>query len=453
MAHEVVMPRLGWTMETGRLVEWLKHDGDAVQAGENLFTVESDKAVVEVEALDSGVLTFAPDAPPADTDLPVGTVLAYLLAPDEPVPWAESGPPAQLDQNPMGHSIVADADNPNSTTDSSQATHNGNRSNGAAAISPRALRVANELGVDWSALKGSGKSGRIREADVRAANSSARSSERRATPLARRVAAEHGIDLAHIAPAGNRIARADVDAVLPKGAPAAVTGGAPLSPTRRIIAGRMRESVATAAAVTLTTEADVTELVALRNRIKDDHDVAALVPSFNDVLVRIVALVLRDHPALNSSLVDETIVEHSAVHVGIAVDTPRGLLVPVVRDAHQRSLGEITVESARIIERARSGKATGEELSGSTFTISNLGMYEIDAFTPIINLPECAILGVGRIVARPVVVDEANETVGVRRMMTLSLTFDHRIVDGAPAARFLQQIKRFVEHPYRWITQ
>ncbi len=421
-------------------------------AGENLFTVESDKAVVEVEALDSGVLRFAPDAPAADTDLAVGTVLAYLLAPDEAVPWAEAAAPPRR-SDPAGIAPSSHSNNCGSVSNERHVTPNSTSGTSVAAISPRALRVAGELGVDWRGLVGSGRTGRIREADIRAAYAAPKPAGTRATPLARRIAAENGIDLGQIAPAGKRIARADVDAVLPRDAPAPSLDGAPLSPMRRIIARRMRESAATTAPVTLTTEADATELVALRNRIKDDHEGAVPVPTFNDFMVRIVALALRDHPALNSSLVDDTIVTHAAVHVGLAVDTPRGLLVPVVRDAHQRSLGQIAAESARIVERARSGKATTEELSGSTFSISNLGMYDIDAFTPIINLPECAILGVGRIVARPVVVDDANETVAVRRMMSLSLTFDHRIVDGAPAARFLQQIKRYVEHPYRWITQ
>ena len=449
MAFEVVMPRLGWTMETGRLVEWLKHEGDNVHIGELLFTVESDKAVVEVEALDSGVLRFAPDAPAPDTDLAVGTVLAYLLAPDEAVPWTEAVA-SHRGSAPAGIAPSSPTNTCGNVPSERPITPN---TTSVAAISPRALRVAGELGIEWRGLVGSGRTGRIREADIRAAYAAPKPAGPRVTPLARRIAAENGIDLGQIAPAGKRIARADVDAVLPREEPAPLLDGAPLSPMRRIIAGRMRESAATTAPVTLTTEADATELVALRNRIKDDHEGAATVPTFNDFMVRIVALALSDHPALNSSLLDDTIVTHAAVHVGLAVDTPRGLLVPVVRDAHQRSLGQIAIESARIIERARSGKATTEELSGSTFSISNLGMYDIDAFTPIINLPECAILGIGRIVARPVVVDEANETVAVRRMMTLSLTFDHRIVDGAPAARFLQQIKRHVEHPYRWITQ
>ena len=141
------------------------------------------------------------------------------------------------------------------------------------------------------------------------------------------------------------------------------------------------------------------------------------------------------------------------MHVGIAVDTERGLVVPVVRDAQSKSVQMITAESARLIEQVRAGKISPDDLRGGTFTITNLGMYEIDAFTPIINLPECAILGVGRIVAKQVVVDEESETTAVRKMMALSLTFDHRLVDGGPAARFLQRVKQMVEHPYLWLTR
>jgi pyruvate dehydrogenase E2 component (dihydrolipoamide acetyltransferase) len=221
---------------------------------------------------------------------------------------------------------------------------------------------------------------------------------------------------------------------------------------RQIIGERMAHSARTVAPVTLTTEADATELVALRERIKRSlagSDRAT--PSYTDLLVRLAALVLLEHPWMNSTLTGDSIVQHEAVHIGIAVDTEQGLLVPVVRDAHLKSIHGIASESADLVARARAGKSRPDELGGSTFSISNLGMYDIDAFTPIINLPECAILGVGRIVARQVVIDEEAEELAVRKMIALSLTFDHRVVDGAPAARFLQQIKRWVEQPYGWL--
>jgi pyruvate dehydrogenase E2 component (dihydrolipoamide acetyltransferase) len=322
--------------------------------------------------------------------------------------------------------------------------------------------VATELGVDWAAIAGSGRTGRIVERDVRAwAAASAPAGQVRASPLARRMAEDLGVDLAQLASAqpGRRLDRSAVEQAA-RAVPAATTAapsaeqGLAMSGVRRITAARMAESAHTAASVTLTTDADATELVRLRGLINDDlagADIRA--PSYNDLLIRLVALALLEHPALNATLADERIIQHTAVHIGIAVDGERGLLVPVVRDADSKSVQQIAAESARLIELARTGKASADDLRGGTFTISNLGMYDIDAFTPIINLPECAILGVGRIVARPIVIDEASETIGVRKMMALSLTFDHRVVDGAPAARFLKRIKQFVEHPYVWLTR
>jgi pyruvate dehydrogenase E2 component (dihydrolipoamide acetyltransferase) len=278
----------------------------------------------------------------------------------------------------------------------------------------------------------------------------------------RRLAAEQAVDLDRLAAStpGGRVSRADVRAAASADRnvlPDAPSRTEPLGAVRSVVAKRMAESARTVAPVTLTTEADATELVRLRARTKDDYagDEAppVPVPTVTDLIVRIVALALADHPELNASLTDDGIVRHAAAHVGIAVDTARGLLVPVIRDAGSKSAGRIAAESAGLIERARTGTATPDELRGGTFTVTNLGMYEIDAFTPIVNLPECAILGVGRIVARPVVVDEATDEVAVRRMMALSLTFDHRVVDGAPAARFLRDVKRLVEHPYRWLMR
>ena len=201
----------------------------------------------------------------------------------------------------------------------------------------------------------------------------------------------------------------------------------------------------------MTTEADATEIWQLRETVKADGKQP--VPSYTDILSRLVAVALTEHPALNARLEGDAIVQAATVNIGLAVDTERGLLVPVLRDVQAKSLPQIAVESADLIEKVRSGRVSAGELSGGTFTITNLGVYEVDAFTPLINLPECAVLGVGRITAKPVVVDAATERVAVRRMVFLSLTFDHRLVDGAPAARFLQRIKQFVEKPYLWITR
>jgi pyruvate dehydrogenase E2 component (dihydrolipoamide acetyltransferase) len=267
-------------------------------------------------------------------------------------------------------------------------------------VSPRARRVAAELRVDWTVLRGSGRTGRIVERDVRSAGADRPNS------------------------------------------------------VRRLIGERLSASVRTSAPVTLTTDADATELVRVRAALQGEARATdETPPSYTDCFVKLVAVALSEHPALNASLDGERLVRHPAIHVGIAVDTPRGLLACVLRDAPGKSLRVLAAESASLIAAARAGTVSPDALRGGTFTVSNLGAYEVDAFTPIINLPECAILGVGRIVARAVVVDEAAGTIAPRKMVALSLTFDHRVVDGAPAARFLQRVKQLVEQPALWVDR
>jgi pyruvate dehydrogenase E2 component (dihydrolipoamide acetyltransferase) len=472
MATEILLPRLGWTMEEGVFVEWLKQDGDVVQPGDLLFLIESDKATNEVETFEHGILRIAPDGPQPGATLPVGAVLGYLVQPGERAPFEienqepSTGEPENQRTQNNGRPTTANGaptPNPQSPIPNPQPPALSTRHN-FPAISPRARRVAKELGVDWSALEGSGRTGRIVERDIRALALQAPAGQVRATPLARRMAEDLGVDLGQLAATqpGRRIDRAEVEqaarvrpsADAPSAPPAAPAQSQSLSGIRRITATRMAESAHTAAPVTLTTEADATELVRLRGNIAADLAGGDLVaPSYTDLLVRLVALALLEHPALNASIHNDQIIRHTAVHMGIAVDAERGLLVPVVRDAQAKSVQQIASASAQLIAQARAGKSVPADLSGSTFTITNLGMYDIDAFTPIINLPECAILGIGRIIARPVVIDEQAETVAVRKMMALSLTFDHRVVDGAPAARFLKRIKQFVEHPYAWLTR
>jgi len=429
VAIEIVMPRLGWNMEVGTVVEWLKHDGDAITAGEYLFLVESDKSTTEVEALDSGTLRIPGNQLRLGEELPVGAILAYLVQGDEslPVAGAASRPPGAALAAPVA---------PESAAPEPIASAAGNtaptRRRRSPVASPRAVRIARQLGVNWNTLTGTSQSGRIVEQDVRAAFA-------RATPPV----------TAATLPAPAASTPATTPPPVPRGTPT------PLSPTRRLIGARMAQSAHTAAAVTLTTEADASALVRVRADLAGalaERGGTVPSPSYNDFFARLVAVALREFPDLNASLTDEGIVRHDAVHMGFAVDTERGLLVPVLRDVQARSVQALAVESARLIAEARSGSIAATDLQDGTFTITNLGMYDIDAFTPIINPPQCAILGIGRIVARPVVTDEEAGTVAVRRMVALSLTFDHRLVDGGPAAQFLQRIKQFVERPIAWLT-
>jgi pyruvate dehydrogenase E2 component (dihydrolipoamide acetyltransferase) len=322
--------------------------------------------------------------------------------------------------------------------------------------SPRARKLAREKNVNLALVTGTGPGGRIAESDV-IAYLKARP---KATPVARRAAEALGVDIAAVSDqvTGARVTKADVEAaaqpaITPPAAPVAPTeetavDSTPLTGLRRIIAERMATSVHTTARVTLATEADATALVEAREGLKATVTEGwGFAPGYNDLLAIMAARALREFPYMNARLSadGQTIERVPVINLGIAVDTERGLLVPVIRNADQKGLRALGTEFRTLMERARSGRSMPDDLSGGTFTITNLGMYEIDAFTPIINLPEAAILGVGRIQPKPVV---QNGEVIVRQLCSLSLAFDHRLVDGAPAARFLQGIKRLVENPY-----
>ncbi len=383
MPTEIVMPRLGWTMEEGTLVEWLKQDGDLVEAGDIIFTVESDKAINEIESFDSGTLYIPPDAPQPGDTLPIGAVLGFLLGPGE-------GPPAAIPATPA---VETEAES--SPQRAAPSRPRGDRPKGRksrSAISPRALRLATELKVDWSTLQGSGRDGRIVERDVRAAASGPSRDE-----------SEVAI--------------------------------------RRTIARRLTESHAETAPVTLSTEADATDFAALRAEL----DISNL--TYNDLFLKLTAAALAEHPDLNASWRDGTVQRHDEIHIGIAVDTRAGLLVPVIANVGARELSDLARETADLVRKAREGDLEPGHLQGGTFTITNLGAYGIDVFTPIVNLPQCAILGVGRIVSKPAVYQGR---VVPRDMVALSLTFDHRVVDGGPAARFLDTVRRYVERPELW---
>ena len=457
MAYEVTMPRLGWTMEEGVFGEWLKKDGDEVQAGDLLFTVEGDKATQEVEVFEAGILRLLSNAPAPGDIIPVGALLAYIVQAGESMP-ADSGQaaPAGPQTGQVGSAPQRAAVEP-AGQEASASRRVAADGQGTPAISPRARRVAAELGVDWTQISGSGRTGRIVERDVRA------TAERIVepvgvdmSPVARRMTTEAGIspeELAAIRP-GGRIQREDVEAAIAaRRQPVSAAEAAqvmPLSRIRQITAQRMAESARTTAPVTLTTEADATELVALRQQLKSSYARRGLaVPSYNDIYLKLTAAALQEHPVLNASWSEEGPILHGEIHIGFAVETERGLLAPVLRDVPAKSLRWVAAETANLIAGAHQERLGNEAMQGGTFTITNLGFYGIDAFTPIINLPQAAILGIGRIVCKPAV--HAGEVVP-RQMVALSLTFDHRVVDGAPAARFLNTVREYVSEPVLWLT-
>jgi pyruvate dehydrogenase E2 component (dihydrolipoyllysine-residue acetyltransferase) len=394
MAIPITIPRLGWNMEEGVFGGWLKADGDTVRPGDLLFCLESDKATEEIESLDAGTLRIPPDGPKEGDKLPVGAVIGYLVAAgEEPVPAR----PATSATAPSPAAAAA-------------ASRERERSVQRPAISPRARRAAAELGIEWTTLNGSGRTGRIRERDVRAAAA-----------------------LSPFPPALR--GRGEIDS-------------SSLPHIRRTIAARVVGSLRTTAPVTLTTTADATNLVNLRAQYKSATD-GGPAPSYTDLLVKLATTAIQKHPALTGQWTDDGIRLPDGIHIGIAVDTDAGLLVPVVRDVLALGLRQLAAKTHDLIERARSGRLSASDMQGGCFTVTNLGAFGIDAFTPIINHPECAILGVGRIARRPAVVGDA---IVARDQVTLSLTFDHRIVDGAPAARFLQTLVQMIESPAPWLA-
>ena len=445
MITEVILPKLGQTMEEGTIIEWLKEEGEPVKRGDLLFTVESDKAVLEVESTARGFLRKI--LVPAGQPVPVLTVVGLITrqADEDISGYGQAPSPAAAPQ-------VAEVEEPAGPA-AGAATPEPAEPAGRIVASPRARRVAREKGIDLRLVTGSGPGGRIVEQDVL----DHAAAQPKATPVATKTAEALGVDLASVTGTGvgGRITKADVEAAapapqapepVPAEAPAIET--VPLSGMRRIIAERMAASHSTTARVTLITEADATTLVQVREELKATvSEEWGFAPGYNDLLGLIVARALREFPYMNARLNEEgTAIERLPyVNMGMAVDTERGLLVPVIRDADQKGLRAFGTEFRALVERARAGKSLPDDLQGGTFTITSLGLYDIDAFTPIINLPEAAILGVGRIQPQPVV--REGEIV-IRQMWVLSLVFDHRLVDGAPAARFLQRIKYLVENPF-----
>ncbi len=464
MGTPVTMPMLGLTMEEGTVAGWLKQVGESVQKDEPLLTVEMDKGTVEVPSPASGVLRRIV-VQPGET-VPVKALIAEIAAPGEaageppsPTPTAVGGPQASA---PATAGTIAPIAAPRPPTNG--ATHGQRRF-----ASPRARLRARELGVDLALVAGTGPNGRVVEADVlasaQAAPALAEPERVLATPLARRLAVEQGVVLAAVRGTGpgGRVTHEDVlraaeerlaagtrtAPATPAAAPSApVEGVQPLTRLRRITAERMAASAHSVARVTLFLEADLTEAARFRKQLAPEYARLGVEKLPWDALIaKAAGLALVEHPAVNAQWVDGQGIRSSAsANVGVAVALePEGLVVPVLRQADSRSLRELAADLVRLADKARSNRLTPAEMQGATFTITNLGQYRIDGFTPIVNPPETAILGVGRIAERPAVVDGRIEA---RTLCTLSLSFDHRVVDGAPAAAFLARLAELLERPY-----
>lgn len=449
MATKIILPKLGQTMEEGTIVEWNKKEGDPVGRGDVLFQIESDKAVLEVESRAKGVLRRI--LVEKGIKVPVMTLVGIIAGEDEDISellvQAEAGPGAGAaeEKAPAAAAVATAAPETEAPAAPAPVHREGER----IFASPRARKLAREKGVDLAYVTGSGPEGRIVEKDVL----SFLQLQPAATPMARRVAQEMGVALGQLSTTGERVTAAQVlGAATPAGvvvqASSAPAAGetVPMSTLRSIIAERMGTSAHTTASVTLTSVVDATEFVALRTKLKDAlAGELGFSVSYNDLLAKVVAKCMIELPYMNARLEGNLIRYLTEINIGVAVDVERGLLVPVVRGVDKMGLVELARTARDVVTRAREGRSSPDELSGGSFTITNLGMFGIDMFTPIINLPECAILGVGRIRLEPTVVD--GEIVA-RQRMWLSLTFDHRLVDGAPAARFLQKIVHYIENPY-----
>lgn len=447
MSFEITIPRLGWSMEEGTFVRWLKKDGDHIQAGDAVFELEGEKAAQDIEAVDSGILRIPPDSPRPGTIVAVGAVIGYLVAEGEIIPVAAAPTSATA---AGGKTLKLTPTTPRSMSVDDDL---------APAASPSVRRLARERGIKLTSLEGSGPAGRITAADVRSPTSTTRNVNEpevsgNASPRARRIARELGLDWRKLPGTGRngRVRESDVRRAASQ--PPSRTGGPAIavSSRRRTIANRMKASSDRTAAVTLTTRVDATNLVSLRNQFKQGGE-GALVPSYSDVIMKLAAMALQRHPMLAAREEgDQWIAPASPddLNIGMAIDTDDGLVVGVVRRVGSIGLFDIAKQSLALVEKARSGKLTVTDMQGGVFTITNLGAYGIDGFTPIINLPETAILGLGRIRREAVVVDEQ---IVARDQITLSLTFDHRVVDGAPAARFLQNIGQAVENPSAWLLR
>ena len=456
MAIEFFVPKLGQTVEEVTLVRWLVEDGAKVSQGQEVMEVETDKAVFPVEANAKGYIHLGPYK--EGQVVPVLAVVAIIGKEDE-----KFSVPQSASVEAMNLSTASSTEASETAIEQAASRRPDSADGKKLFASPRARRLAEEKQIDLSQATPTGWGGeRITERDVLRILSQSP----RVTPLAQRIAADTGVDLLTISGTGpgGRIMKDDVQkasgpaTVAPatsaeSAAPlsiAEVTKRIPLAGVRAIIADRMSTSVHTTARVTLMAEVDATELVALRERLKTQFTSEwGFAPSYNDLLIKITAAVIGKFPYMNARLTQDAIELLRPVNMGLAVDTERGLLVPVVREANKKDLRQIGAETRDLIERARKGRSLPDDLSGGTFTVTNLGMYLIDAFTPVINVPEAAILGVGRIAPRPVYVGEALVR---REMMVLSLAFDHRLVDGAPASRFLQALKSLIEDPAMLLT-
>lgn len=407
MAVEAVMPKFGLTMTEGTIQKWFKAEGDAIKAGEPLFEVETEKVLYEVESPASG--TVAKLLYPLEATVAVGLPVAVIAEAGENV----AAVAATYGGAPRATATAAAATTSAASTTPAPAPSASGRREGAP-VTPAARKLAQEHNIDVSRIVGTGPGGRVTREDV-----------------------EKAISEAAKAPAP---APAAAQAPSPVVA-ASAAQSTPLRGMRKVIAERMHKSLQGSAQLTITTEVDVTQLIDRRQEVQREFNA-----TYTDFIIQACAHALKQHPRMNAFLEGDVINVQGQISVGVAVALDEGLIVPVIHNTDKKSLRDIAQEARSLAEKARAGKLTLEEVSGGTFTVSNLGMFGVDGFTPILNAPQTGILGVGRIVEKPVIY---RGEIAKRSMMVLSLTFDHRVIDGAPAGAFLQTVAELLAHGNR----
>lgn len=442
MATPVILPELGETMNEATIVRWLKNEGDAVKKGDVLLEIQTDKAVLEVESFVSGTLLKILGQP--GETLPVLQVIGFIGEPGEKLPEVPKAPPPHKAPSPevkaeppapapprrapeMPGTAVEAALAPPATPPAVAKRF---------AISPRAKKLATERSINPAKIAGTGPGGRVIERDVVAYLDRKGYDRLLISPTARRLAAGLKIDVLDLKGSGpsGKIVKEDVlkaERQKPR----------PLSPTRRIIASKMVRSAREIPYYIVTVAVDMTELSEVRNglNIEKTHRI-----SYNDFIVKACAFALRSFPIVNSVCLGDMFRVNEDVHIGVAVDMEEGLIVPVIRDADRKSLGQIARDSSELAEKAKTKKLSPDSLQGATFTISNMGMLGVDSFTAIIPPDQAAILAVGAVMDT-VVVREGKPL--VRKIMKITLSSDHRIIDGAVAARFLNEVRNRLENP------
>ena len=461
MPREIYLVKVGMSMTEGMVSEWFVPDGGTVKKGELVYALETEKVNLDVDAEYDGTVKHMVEV---GVMLKPGDVVGYIFETGEEIPADFSGVVGSSSEPNAVEESITDHLETSSVSMSGAPAVQREESGGHIKSSPAARRLAKELGIDYQVLRGTGPGGRIVEADVMAASKDGVISATppvnvKASPLAKRLAAEKGIDLTRIIGTGpgGRIVQADIEA-----APVSVTRSSPVLADgplpgdripvrgmRKTIAARMHHSLMESAQLSMDMEVLMDDAVKVRTSLVEEWADEGIRPSYTDFVIKAAARALTKHPLMNSQFGADEILLMGEVNVGMAVALPEGLVVPVIRHVDQMSLKEVALESSRLARAARDGSLGLDDYAGGTFTVTALGMYGVDSFTPIINEPQSGILGVNRIYEG--VEWDGDKPVKTQKM-NLSLTWDHRALDGAPAAEFLAEVRDLLAAPWRLLV-